>query len=99
MTAVPEPDAKPRHADATHRSVSVRRRGYLEAMFGYAQQTRLKTRTRQCPDMRRGPAYQNYVDPTLTDWRRAYYGPAADRLTGVKKQYDPDRLFDFPQAL
>ncbi|MFI1400148.1 FAD-binding oxidoreductase [Streptomyces sp. NPDC020681] len=46
-----------------------------------------------------GAAYQNYVDPTLTDWRRAYYGPAADRLAGLKKQYDPGRLFDFPQAL
>ncbi|MFE4828477.1 FAD-binding oxidoreductase [Streptomyces sp. NPDC056672] len=46
-----------------------------------------------------GAAYQNYADPTLTDWRTAYYGPAADRLTRLKKRYDPDRLFDFPQAL
>ncbi|MFF3753858.1 FAD-binding oxidoreductase [Streptomyces sp. NPDC002018] len=46
-----------------------------------------------------GAAYQNYSDPTLTDWRSAYYGPAGDRLTRLKKQYDPDRLFDFPQAL
>ena len=29
-----------------------------------------------------GAAYQNYTDPTLTDWRKAYYGDAADRLTG-----------------
>jgi FAD/FMN-containing dehydrogenase len=46
-----------------------------------------------------GAAYQNYIDPTLTDWRRAYYGPAAGRLTRLKTQYDPDRLFNFPQAL
>ncbi|MFI9587123.1 FAD-binding oxidoreductase [Streptomyces sp. NPDC052236] len=46
-----------------------------------------------------GAAYQNYVDPTLTDWRRAYYGPAADRLTRLKAEYDPDRLFNFPHAL
>ncbi|MFJ5718375.1 FAD-binding oxidoreductase [Streptomyces sp. NPDC093149] len=46
-----------------------------------------------------GAAYQNYSDPTLTDWRRAYYGSAADRLTELKKQYDPERLFAFPQAL
>ncbi|MFJ7998644.1 FAD-binding oxidoreductase [Streptomyces sp. NPDC096310] len=46
-----------------------------------------------------GAAYQNYADPTLTDWRSAYYGTAADRLTRLKSRYDPDRLFDFPQAL
>ncbi|MFJ1649135.1 FAD-binding oxidoreductase [Streptomyces sp. NPDC088258] len=46
-----------------------------------------------------GAAYQNYVDPTLPNWRSAYYGPAAERLSRLKKRYDPDRLFDFPQAL
>ncbi|MET7293435.1 FAD-binding oxidoreductase [Streptomyces griseoloalbus] len=46
-----------------------------------------------------GAAYQNYPDPTLTDWRRAYYGAAAPRLTGLKKQYDPNRVFTYPQAL
>lgn len=46
-----------------------------------------------------GSAYQNYADPALKDWRQAYYGPAAARLTELKKKYDPDRLFDFPQAL
>ncbi|MFJ8312266.1 MULTISPECIES: FAD-binding oxidoreductase [unclassified Streptomyces] len=46
-----------------------------------------------------GAAYQNYADPSLTDWRTAYYGTAAPRLAELKQQYDPDRLFDFPQAL
>ncbi|WP_431043570.1 FAD-binding oxidoreductase [Streptomyces sp. P1-3] len=46
-----------------------------------------------------GAAYQNYTDAGLKDWRKAYYGDAADRLTKLKKQYDPNRLFDFPQAL
>ncbi|MFG3286344.1 FAD-binding oxidoreductase [Streptomyces sp. NPDC048111] len=46
-----------------------------------------------------GAAYQNYPDPRLTDWRTAYYGSAAPRLARLKKQYDPGRLFDFPQAL
>ncbi|MGP3953136.1 FAD-binding oxidoreductase [Streptomyces sp. 7N604] len=46
-----------------------------------------------------GAAYQNYTDPALKDWRRAYYGPAAHRLTRLKRQYDPERVFDFPQAL
>ncbi|WKX71178.1 FAD-binding oxidoreductase [Streptomyces sp. XD-27] len=46
-----------------------------------------------------GAAYQNYTDAGLKDWRKAYYGDAAGRLTKLKKQYDPNRLFDFPQAL
>lgn len=46
-----------------------------------------------------GAAYQNYADPTLTDWRRAYYGDAATRLTRLKKQYDPNGFFTYPQAL
>ncbi|MEU9970242.1 FAD-binding oxidoreductase [Streptomyces malaysiensis] len=46
-----------------------------------------------------GAAYQNYTDASLKDWRTAYYGSAADKLSRVKKRYDPDRLFDFPQAL
>ncbi|MEU3461593.1 FAD-binding oxidoreductase [Streptomyces sp. NPDC006733] len=46
-----------------------------------------------------GSAYQNYADPGLKEWRQAYYGPAAARLTELKRKYDPQRLFDFPQAL
>ncbi|WP_327289570.1 FAD-binding oxidoreductase [Streptomyces sp. NBC_01198] len=46
-----------------------------------------------------GGAYQNYTDPALTDWRTAYYGQNADRLTAIKRTLDPQRLFDFPQAL
>lgn len=46
-----------------------------------------------------GAAYQNYTDPGLKDWRKAYYGDAADRLTKLKRRYDPKRVFDFPQAL
>ncbi|MFG2679536.1 FAD-binding oxidoreductase [Streptomyces sp. NPDC048392] len=46
-----------------------------------------------------GAAYQNYTDPTLTDWRRAYYGDAAPRLERLKHQYDPDRVFTGPQTL
>ncbi|MEU7136612.1 FAD-binding oxidoreductase [Streptomyces sp. NPDC046261] len=46
-----------------------------------------------------GAAYQNYTDAGLKDWRAAYYGDAAERLTKLKRQYDPRRVFDFPQAL
>ncbi|KOV64838.1 lipoprotein [Streptomyces sp. AS58] len=46
-----------------------------------------------------GAAYQNYTDPTLTNWRKAYYGDAAARLTKLKRIYDPNRVFTHPQAL
>ncbi|CAG6392434.1 FAD-binding oxidoreductase [Streptomyces cocklensis] len=46
-----------------------------------------------------GGAYQNYTDPALTDWRTAYYGQNAGRLAALKRTLDPQRLFDFPQAL
>ena len=46
-----------------------------------------------------GAAYQNYTDPTLRDWRKAYYGDAAPRLAKVKKQYDPERFFSYGQGL
>jgi FAD/FMN-containing dehydrogenase len=46
-----------------------------------------------------GQAYQNYVDPALTNWRQAYYGANYTRLTQVKAKYDPNRVFTFPQAV
>ncbi|WP_316749912.1 FAD-binding oxidoreductase [Streptomyces herbicida] len=46
-----------------------------------------------------GAAYQNYTDPTLRDWRKAYYGDAAARLKQVKTKYDPNRFFTYPQGL
>ena len=46
-----------------------------------------------------GQAYQNYVDPDLTNWQQAYYGGNYARLVGIKKKYDPTGLFTFPQAI
>ncbi|MEV5607761.1 FAD-binding oxidoreductase [Streptomyces sp. NPDC052225] len=45
-----------------------------------------------------GAAYQNYTDATLKNWKQAYYGDAATRLTKVKRTYDPSGFFTFPQA-
>jgi FAD/FMN-containing dehydrogenase len=44
-------------------------------------------------------SYVNFTDPDLEGWQRAYFGPNADRLAEVKRRYDPDRFFTFPQAL
>ncbi|MCW2744080.1 MAG: hypothetical protein JWM48_630 [Mycobacterium sp.] len=46
-----------------------------------------------------GESYQNYADPDLVGWAQAYYGGNLPRLRSVRRAVDPDRLFDFPQAL
>jgi FAD/FMN-containing dehydrogenase len=46
-----------------------------------------------------GQAYQNYIDPDLTNWPQAYYAQNYAQLQKVKKTYDPTRLFNFPQAI
>jgi FAD/FMN-containing dehydrogenase len=46
-----------------------------------------------------GQAYQNYIDPQLKSWQRAYYGSNLARLREIKKQVDPDFMFRFRQAI
>jgi FAD/FMN-containing dehydrogenase len=46
-----------------------------------------------------GEAYQNYIDPQLEHWQRAYYGSNLERLREIKKQVDPDFRFRFRQAI
>jgi hypothetical protein len=44
-------------------------------------------------------SYVNFPNRELRDWSRAYYGPNLDRLSAVKRRYDPDGLFRFPQSI
>jgi FAD/FMN-containing dehydrogenase len=44
-------------------------------------------------------AYQNFADPSLRDYARAYYGTNLPRLSRIKKQVDPANLFQFPQSI
>jgi FAD/FMN-containing dehydrogenase len=46
-----------------------------------------------------GQAYQNYVDPQITNWQQAYFGKNYPRLQQVKAQYDPKNLFKHPQGV
>jgi FAD/FMN-containing dehydrogenase len=44
-------------------------------------------------------SFQNFMDPSLADWRQAYYGENYRRLVQVKRRYDPDGFFHFQQSI
>jgi hypothetical protein len=44
-------------------------------------------------------AYQNYIDPYLSDFGSAYYGDALTQLKSIKASVDPNTIFDFAQGL
>ena len=47
----------------------------------------------------KGGAYQNFIDPSLTNWKSAYYGSNLARLEAIKRRVDPEHVFSFPEAI
>lgn len=46
-----------------------------------------------------GGAYQNFTDRSQEDWQHAYYGENFERLTQVKRDWDPNNLFHYGQSI
>jgi len=46
-----------------------------------------------------GFAYQNFIDRSQRNWQHAYYGSNLERLMKVKRRYDPDDVFRYPQSI
>lgn len=43
--------------------------------------------------------YRNYPDINFKDWETMYYGDNYARLQDIKRQYDPEDLFHYPQSI
>lgn len=43
--------------------------------------------------------YRNYPDINFKDWEESYYGKNYSRLQEVKRKYDKDDLFHYPQSV
>ncbi len=46
-----------------------------------------------------GGSYSNYTDADRVNWAESYYGANLERLIDIKAKVDPERFFDFPQAI
>lgn len=44
-------------------------------------------------------SYQNFIDASQNDYLRAYYGDNLERLVEVKRAYDPEDVFHYPQSI
>ena len=69
---------------------------YLTYNGGYAWLGQTKAAMRPFVS---GFAYQNYIDPAQRNWQQAYYGSNYKRLLAVRREIDPDHVFNFPQAI
>ncbi len=91
-------------ADATafvHRDMlfSLQYGAYFSGSGGGAANSWINGAWRALRPFASGQAYQNYIDPQLPNWARAYYAGNLPRLRQIKKQVDPDFRFRFRQAI
>jgi FAD/FMN-containing dehydrogenase len=47
----------------------------------------------------KGGAYQNFIDPSLRDWQRAYHGGNFEQLRKIKTKFDPTNVFRFAEGI
>jgi FAD/FMN-containing dehydrogenase len=59
----------------------------------------VKSARKRLADHVSGEAYQNYIDPNLKGWKRAYYGKNYQRLASLKTKYDPEGRLRFRQGI
>lgn len=43
--------------------------------------------------------YQNFIDPSQDGYLQAYYGSNLPQLRAIKRKYDPENLFNYPQSI
>jgi hypothetical protein len=43
--------------------------------------------------------YQNYVNEEYKNWQKGYFGPNYLKLQEIKRKWDPDNFFNFPQSI
>jgi FAD/FMN-containing dehydrogenase len=91
-------------ADATafvHRDMlfSLQYGAYFSGGGGQAANSWINGAWRALRPFASGQAYQNYIDPQLAGWQRAYYAGNLPRLRQIKKEVDPDFRFRFKQAI
>lgn len=49
--------------------------------------------------MNNGESYQNYIDAGLPNWLQRYYCRNTFELISLKRQYDPNNVFQFQQSI
>ncbi|CAE6411299.1 unnamed protein product [Rhizoctonia solani] len=69
--------------------------GIMDKMVELVKEAKMKL----LPSTMGEVAYVNFVDRTIPNWQRAYYGDNYERLQKVKEEWDPEDFFKFEQSI